>query len=111
MQWEIKSALLGFTKVNKARLDSSQPAFKKSKAGGLKSLIREVLSDSDDEFLANATPTTSIGDPSRPWRAEFLSYLETIEATPPAGMTTIQWWGVCTMARVTCSIHADINFC
>jgi hypothetical protein len=37
---------------------------------------------------------TSIGDPTRPWQAEFLAYLKTVEAAPPSGMSTIQWWGV-----------------
>jgi hypothetical protein len=61
--------------------------------GGLKSLIREVLSDSEDDLSTNPT-LASIGDPLRPWRAEFMSYIETIEAALPAGVTTIQWWGV-----------------
>lgn len=72
---------------------SSEPTTRKSKAGALKKLIREVLSDSDDDDSSN-TAIPSVGDPSRPWRAEFLSYLETIEAVPPTGMSTIQWWGV-----------------
>ncbi|KAG2067775.1 hypothetical protein BDR04DRAFT_1120249 [Suillus decipiens] len=71
---------------------SSEPTSKKSKAGALKKLIREVLSDSDDNDSSN-TAIPSVRDPSRPWRAEFLSYLETIEAVPSAGMSTIQWWG------------------
>lgn len=75
---------------------SSQPTAKKSRAGGLKKLIREVLSNSDDDS-APSTATTSVGDPSRPWRAEFTSYLETIEAAPPTGMSTIRWWGVSTV--------------
>jgi len=41
-----------------------------------------------------SSASASTGDPLRPWRVEFLSYLETIEAAPPAGMSTIQWWGV-----------------
>jgi hypothetical protein len=72
---------------------SSQPTSKKSKAGGLKKLIRQVQSDSEDDMSPNAA-TASAGDPLRPWRAEFLSYLETLEAALPAGMSTIQWWGV-----------------
>jgi hypothetical protein len=70
-----------------------QPVATKSKVGGLKRLIREVQSDSEDDFEAEPG-ASSIGYPSKPWRAEFTSYIETIEATPSAGMTTIQWWGV-----------------
>jgi len=83
-----------YLELNQATSSSSstQPATKQSKSGGLKKLIREVLSDSEDD--ASTNPTTSSGDPSRPWRAEFLGYIETIEASLPAGMSTIQWWGV-----------------
>jgi hypothetical protein len=72
---------------------SSEPTTRKSKAGALKKLIQEVLSDSNDNNLSN-TAIPSVRDPLRPWRAEFLSYLETIEAVPPARMSTIQWWSV-----------------
>jgi hypothetical protein len=34
-------------------------------------------------------------DSSKPWMAEFRNYLDTLEATLPSGMSTIQWWGVC----------------
>jgi hypothetical protein len=71
----------------------SQPATTKSKVGGLKRLIREVQSDSEDDSEAEPGPA-SIRDPSKPWRAEFTNYIETIEAAPSAGITTIQWWGV-----------------
>lgn len=71
----------------------SQPTTTKSKVSGLKKLIREVQSDSEDD--AEPEPgATSPSDPSKPWRAEFTSYIETIEAVQSAGMTTIQWWGV-----------------
>jgi hypothetical protein len=72
----------------------SQHTTKPSRTGSLKKLICEVLSDSKDDLLANPVPT-SIGDLTRPWRAEFLAYLETVEAAPPSGMSTIQWCGVC----------------
>jgi hypothetical protein len=72
---------------------SSEPTTRKSKAGALKKLIQEVLSDSDDDDLSS-TAIPSVRDPLRPWRTEFLSYLETFEAVPPAGMSMIQWWGV-----------------
>jgi hypothetical protein len=51
---------------------SSQQATKKSRAGGLKKLIREVLSDSEDDLSTDPAPT-SFGDPERHWWAEFLA--------------------------------------
>lgn len=39
------------------------------------------------ELLANHI------DPSKPWLDEFQGYLASREAVP-AGMTTIEWWGV-----------------
>lgn len=72
----------------------SQPTTTKSKVGGLKKLIREVQSDSEDDSVVLEPGIMSIGDPSKPWRAEFTSYIETIEAAPSTGMTTIKWWGV-----------------
>jgi hypothetical protein len=94
--------------LNKAESSSSQPTAKKSKAGGLKRLIREVLSDSDDDPTPNAATTMAVGDPSRPWRAEFSSYLKTIEAAPPAGMSTIRWWGVSTGHPILQSLHSRV---
>jgi hypothetical protein len=79
--------------MNKNMSPLSQPASKKSKASGLKKLICEV-SDLEDDLSTNPVTSTAIGDPLRPWRVEFLSYLKTIEAAPLAGMSTIQWWGV-----------------
>jgi hypothetical protein len=83
-----------YFEMNQTTSSSSQPASKRSKAGGLKKLIREVLSDSEYDLSTNPATSMAIGDPLRPWRAEFLSYLETIEAALPPGMSTIQWWGV-----------------
>lgn len=65
----------------------------KSKTGGLKRLIRAVASDDEDES-PEVTTSTLHADPTKLWRSEYRSYLDTVEATPPAGMTTIQWWGV-----------------
>lgn len=67
-------------------------------------LIRQVQSDSEDDMSPNAA-ITSTGDPLRPWRAELLSYLETLEAALPAGMSTIQWWGVSIIYYNTPKIH------
>ncbi|KAG2028617.1 hypothetical protein BDR03DRAFT_1019571 [Suillus americanus] len=46
----------------------------KSKVGSLKRLIQEVQSDSEDDSEAEPG-AASIGDPSKPWRAEFTSYI------------------------------------
>jgi hypothetical protein len=67
-----------------------QPATTKSKVGSLKRLIQEVQSDSKDDSEAEPG-AASIRDPSKTWRVEFTSYIETTEAAPLAGITTIQW--------------------
>ncbi|KAG2343984.1 hypothetical protein BDR05DRAFT_1018874, partial [Suillus weaverae] len=72
-----------------------QPATTKSKVGGLKKLIQEVQSNLEDDSEAEPG-AMSIRNPSKPWRAEFTNYIETIEAAPLAGMTTI-WWGINTL--------------
>jgi hypothetical protein len=75
---------------------SSQPQqlpVKKGKISGLKKLIRETESDDeDDDLIHHGQATTS--DPSKPWWPDFNYYVETSEAKLPAGMSTIQWWGV-----------------
>ncbi|KAG2127399.1 hypothetical protein BD769DRAFT_1387846 [Suillus cothurnatus] len=81
-----------YLQLNQVTSSMSQHTTKPSRTGSLKTLICEVLSDSEDDLLANPVPT-SIGDLTRPWRAEFLAYLETVEAAPPSGMSTIQWCG------------------
>jgi hypothetical protein len=86
---------------------TSQHTTKPSRTGSLKKLICKVLSDSEDDSSTNPVPT-SIGDPTRPWRAEFLAYLETVEAAPPSGMSTIQWWGV-RIFFATLKFHANDN--
>jgi hypothetical protein len=70
-----------------------QPAVKKSKTGGLKKLIREVGSDDEDD-IPDAAASTANFDPLKPWLPDFKRYIDTLEATPPPGMSTIQWWGV-----------------
>ncbi|KIK47782.1 hypothetical protein CY34DRAFT_8650 [Suillus luteus UH-Slu-Lm8-n1] len=82
-----------YIELNQVTSSMSQHTTKPSRTGSLKKLIREVLSDSEDDSSTNPVPT-SIGDPTRLWRAEFLAYLETVEAAPPSGMSTIQWWGI-----------------
>jgi hypothetical protein len=85
-----------YLEINQAAaISTTQQVAKKGKVNGLKRLICEVLSNSNDDTPAILV-NSSNADPSKPWRAEFRSYLEMIEACLPAGMTTIQWWGVCT---------------
>ena len=55
--------------------------------------ICETQSSDNDEDFGNSALTTD-ADPSRLWRADFKNYIDTLEAKPPAGMTTVQWWGV-----------------
>lgn len=74
---------------------ATAPVVKKGKANGLKKLIREV--DSDDEELTpvGSMPSAmSAVNKTEPWRADFKAYMDCIEASPPVGMSTIQWWGV-----------------
>jgi hypothetical protein len=75
---------------------TSQPSVKKGKASGLRKLICETQSSDEDEDLGNSALATD-ADPSRPWLADFKNYIGTLEAKPPPGMTTIQWWGVSTL--------------
>ena len=72
---------------------TSQQSAKKGKASGLRKLIRETQSSDDDEDFGNSASITD-ADPFRPWHADFKNYVDTLEAKPPAGMTTVQWWGV-----------------
>lgn len=81
---------------------TSRPAVKKSKTGGLKKLIREVESDDDDEEFPDVMALTTNFDPSKPWLPDFRKYIDTSEATPPPGMTTIQWWGVSLIFQFRC---------
>jgi hypothetical protein len=75
-------------------VSSPKPTVRKSKTGRLKKLICEVESDSEDDML-DATETVAACDPSKPWLLDFRRYIDTVEATPPSRMSTIQWWGVC----------------
>jgi hypothetical protein len=95
-----------YSELNEAAkfLSPLQPASKKSKAGGLKSLIWEVISDSEDDLPMNPTPTSTC-NPSQPWRVEFMSYMETVEVALPTGMTSIQWWGVHTTVTYSENPH------
>jgi hypothetical protein len=74
-------------------VSAPQPSVKKGKASGLRKLIRETQSyDKDEDSGPSAAAAAT--DPTRPWRANFMNYLNTAEAKPPPGMTIIQWWGV-----------------
>jgi hypothetical protein len=71
-----------------------QAHVKKGKASGLKKLIRETQSSDSDEDIGHSAPTAPL-DSAKPWRADFMNYMDTLEAKPPPGMSIIQWWGVC----------------
>jgi hypothetical protein len=77
-----------------------QQSAKKGKASGLRKLIRETQSSDDDEDFGDSATTDA--DPSRPWRADFKNYVDTLEVKPPAGMTTVQWWGVSIFSSSVC---------
>jgi hypothetical protein len=65
-----------------------QPSVKKGKASGLRKLIRETQSSDEDE---DSSPLAAAAtDPTRPWRADFMNYLNTAEAKLPPGMIIIQ---------------------
>ena len=72
-------------------ISTSAPVAKKGKVNGLKTLLRKVQSDDEDE-----APNVSVShaDTSKPWRTEFKLYLKTLEAALASGMSIIQWWGV-----------------
>jgi hypothetical protein len=91
--------------------DSStpHPAVKKSKAGSLKKLIREVESEDDEEEISDVMASTANSDPSKPWLSDFRKYVDTLEATPPSGMSTIQWWGVRLILYLNPTVYALIN--
>jgi hypothetical protein len=72
-------------------ISTSAPVVKKGKVNGLKTLIREVQSDNEDEV---SNVLVSHADMSKSWRIEFKLYLETLEAALASGMSIIQWWGV-----------------
>lgn len=80
-------------------MSTSPPVFqegssKLSKAGALVWLIREVQdSDSEDETVDNSPSASATADIAKPWRADFMRYIDAVEAPLPKGMTTIQWWG------------------
>jgi hypothetical protein len=98
-----------YLEINQAAtISMTQQVAKKGKVNGLKRLIREVLSDSNDNTPAILV-CSSNADPSKPWRAEFRSYLETVEACLPTGITTIQWWGVCTFQIIFDLVAYNIN--
>src|ERR1700732_1728304 len=96
-----------------------QVHIKKGKASGLKKLMHETQSSDSDEDISHPAPT-ALPDSAKPWRAGFMNYIDTLEAKPPPGMSTIQWWGVCTylfsyVSLVTHpfgrSMHRDMGLC
>lgn len=83
---------------------ASEPVVTKGKTGGRKKLIREVLSDDEEPESSTGSPlgAASSTNDVEPWRADFNAYIDSIEALRPAGMSTIQWWGV-SLSRFTIS--------
>jgi hypothetical protein len=67
-----------------------KPTGKKNKTVGIKSLLRE-LSDDEDEDIP--TIPSSSDDSEKPYWREFCGYLDAIHEVPE-GMTSIKWWGV-----------------
>jgi hypothetical protein len=76
-----------YLEMGKLTLTLQQSA-KKGKASRLRKLILETQSLDDDEDFGNSALTTD-ADPFRPWCADFKNYVDTLEAKPPAGMTTV----------------------
>ena len=77
-----------------------QICLKKGKASGLKKLIHQTQSSDEDEDMRDSTP--ALPDSAKSWRADFMNYIDTVEAKLPPGMSTIQWWGVCTYLYLDC---------
>ena len=66
-----------------------------SNAGTLKKLIWQVQDiDSENEGLYDSQGTSINVNTAQPWCADFLQYIDTVQAPLPPGMSTIQWWGV-----------------
>jgi len=63
------------------RLSLNNATMSSIRVGSLKRHIQEVQSDSKDDSEAEPG-ATSIRDPSKPWRAEFTSYIETSRLLP-----------------------------
>ena len=78
-----------------------QPSIQKGKASGLRKLIRETQSSDEGEDVGNYAPAAAT-DTAKPWRADFVKYVDTLEAKPPPGITTVQWWGVCISHCLIC---------
>jgi len=95
-----------------------QVLIKKGKANGLKKLIHETQSFDLDEDIGNPAQT-ALPDSAKPWWAGFMNYLDMLDAKPPPGMSTIQWWGVCTSFSYVYpvthpfgrSMHRDMGRC
>jgi hypothetical protein len=87
-------------------VSAPQPSVKKGKASGLRKLIRQTQS-SDEGDDGSPSPTAATADPIRPWRADFMNYLNTVEAKPQPGMSIIQWWGV----RINIIFRFLITYC
>ena len=89
-------------------VSTSRPSEKKGKASGLRKLIRETQSSDEDDTMNNSAAANS--DPSRPWYADFKNYIDTLEAKPLPGMSTIQWWGVSILLHYIYSLSLTFNY-
>lgn len=70
-----------------------KPVPKKLKKGGIKTLLRE-LSDDEDDNDSNTPSPLECPDSDKPWLREFRAYLDAIHELSD-GMISIKWWGVC----------------
>ncbi len=86
-----------------------QMCVKKGKAGGLKKLIHQTQSSDEDEYMRDSTPQV-LPNATKAWRADFTNYIDTVEAKLLPGMSTIQWWGVCTDFYLDCLSFAHPSF-
>ncbi|KAG2131866.1 hypothetical protein BD769DRAFT_1386572 [Suillus cothurnatus] len=73
-----------------AHASAPQTCIKKGKASSLKKLIHQTQSSDKDEDIRAAAPSVS----AKPWQADFMKYMDMVEAAPLSGMSTIQWWGI-----------------
>jgi hypothetical protein len=80
-----------------AHASAPQTCIKKGKASSLKKLIHQTQSSDKDEDIRAAAPSVS----AKPWQADFMKYMDMVEAAPLSGMSTIQWWGVCSIHFLT----------
>lgn len=84
---------------------AQETCIKQGKASRLKKLIRETQSSDKDEDVPTIAPSTW----AKPWQANFMNYINTFEAPPLPGMSTIQWWGVRSFFLLFVSYSSPLN--